>query len=148
MDVRIENQADNRHADNGQQNTAWYFHFFQTDDHREANQRHHHREAGKFAQRHRQTIQRVFDHQTNAVGSDQQQKQANPDPGTVGHTLRQVAQDPAADAGCRDHRKQDTHKEYCAEGHRNTNVLPQHQAEGGEGGQRDSAADGHWQIRP
>ena len=148
MDVGIENQADNRHADNGQQNAARHLHFFQTNDHREANQRHHHRETVKVAQRHRQTVQRVFDHQTNAVGGDQQQEQANPDPGTMRHALRQVTQDPAADAGCRDHRKQDPHQEYCAEGYRNTDLLPQHQAEGGEGGQRDSATDRHRQIRP
>jgi hypothetical protein len=34
-------------------NTARYLHFFQTDDHRKANQRHHHREAVKVPQRHR-----------------------------------------------------------------------------------------------
>ena len=148
MDVRIENQAHNRHTNNGQQNTARHLHFFQTNDHREANQRHHHREAGKFAQRHRQTVQRIFDHQTNAVGGDQQQEQANPDPGTMRHALRQVAQDPAADAGRGNHRKQDTHQEYRAEGHRNTDLLPQHQAKGGEGGQRNGAADSHRQICP
>ena len=52
-----------------------------------------------MAQRNRQAVERVLDNQTDAIGGDQQQEQADADAGTVRHALRQVAQDPATDAG-------------------------------------------------
>ena len=68
---------------------------FSAEDHRQADQRHHHREGGERAERHRQTIQRVLHHQADAVGGDQQQEQTDTDAGAVRHAHRQVAQDPA-----------------------------------------------------
>ncbi|STQ08167.1 Uncharacterised protein [Enterobacter cloacae] len=90
MHGRIENQANNGHTDNGQQNAAWDFQFFQTNNHRQANQGHDHREAGEVTQRHRQTVQRVLNDQTHAIGGNQQQEQTDTDTGAVRHAVRQV----------------------------------------------------------
>ena len=100
MNGRVEDQADDGHADNGQQNAARHFQFFQANDHRQTHQRHDHREAREVTQRNRQAVQRVLDDQADAVGSDQQQEQTNTDAGAVRHALRQVAQNPATNAGC------------------------------------------------
>ena len=148
MDVRIEDQADNRDADNRQQDTARYFQFFKADNHRQPDQRHNHREAVKMTQRHRQTIQRVFDNQAHAVGGNQQQEQADTNPGAVRHALRQVTQDPATNTGCGNHRKQHAHQKDRAQRDRNADLLTQHQAEGGKRGQRDGAANRQRQVRP
>ncbi len=132
---RIEKQTHNRHANDGQKDTARHLQLLQADNHSQTNQRHHHREAVEVAQRHRQPFNRVFHHQANAVGGDQQQEQADTDPSAMRHALRQVAQDPATNAGGGDHGKQDAHQEHCAKGDRDANLLAQHQAEGGKGGQ-------------
>ena len=148
MDVRIEDQADNRDADNRQQDTARHFQFFEADNHRQPDQRHNHREAIKITQRHRQTIQRIFNHQAHAVGGNQQQEQTDTNPRTVRHALRQVTQDPATNAGRGDHGEQDTHQEHRAQRDRNADLLTQYQAKGGKRGQGDGAANRQRQVRP
>ena len=148
MNVRIEDQADNRNADNRQQDTARHFQFFEANNHRQPDQRHNHRETVKITQRHRQTVQRVFDHQTNAVGGNQQQEQTDTNPRAVRNALRQVTQDPATNAGCGDDGKQYAHQEDRAQRDRNADLLAQHQAKSGKSGQRDGAANRQRQVRP
>ena len=142
MHVRVENQADDRHADDGQQNTARNLQFFKADDHRQAHQRHHHREAVELTQRDRQTVQRVFHHHADAVGGNQQQEQTDTDAGAVRNTLRQIAQDPATNTGSGDDGEEYAHQEHRAQSNRHADVLAQHQAESGKGSQRDGAANG------
>ena len=148
MHGRIENQANNGHTDNGQQNAAWDCQFFQTNNHRQANQGHDHREAGEVTQRHRQTVQRVLNDQTHAIGGNQQQEQTDTDTGAVCYAVRQVAQNPATNAGCRDNGEQHAHQEDGSQGNRYADVLAQHQAKRGEGGQGNGTANRHRQIRP
>ena len=133
--VRVENQAHNGNTDNGQQDPARNLHFLQADNHRQANQRHDHREAVKLTQRHRQTVDWVLHHHAHAVCRDQQQEQADTDAGPVRNPLRQIAQNPATNTGSGDDGKQYAHQEYGAQGDRNTDLLAQYQAKGGEGGQ-------------
>ncbi len=148
MDVRIEEQTHNRNANNGQQNAAGDFQLFQTENNSQPHKRHNHREGIEIAQRDRQAIQRVFNDQADAVGGNQQQKQANTDTGSVGHALRQVTQNPATNAGGGDNGKQYAHQEYGAKRDRDANMLPQDQAKRGKRRQRDSATDSQRQIRP
>ncbi len=148
MDVRIEEQTHNRNANNGQQNAAGDFQLFQTENNSQTHKRHNHREGIEIAQRDRQAIQRVFNDQADAVGGNQQQKQANTDTGSVGHALRQVTQNPATNAGSGDNGKQYAHQEYGAKRDRDANMLPQDQAKRGKRRQRDSATDSQRQIRP
>ena len=145
---RIENQTDNRNTDDGQQNTARHLQFFQADNHRQTNQRHNHREAGEMAHGHWQAVQWVFDYQTNAVRCNQQQEQADTDTGAVRHALRQVAQDPATNPGGGDEGEQHTHQEYRTQRDRHADVLTQHQAKRGKGGQRDRTANRQRQVCP
>ena len=133
--VRVENQAHNGDTDDGQQNPAWNLHFFQTDNHRQTNQRHDHREAVELTQRHRQTVDWVLNDHAHAVCRDQQQEQANTDAGTVRNALRQIAQNPATNPGSGDDGEQHAHQEYGTQGNRNTDLLAQNQAKRGEGGQ-------------
>ncbi len=135
MHVGIENQADDGDTDDGQQNAARYLQFLQTDDHRQTDQRHNDREAIELAQRNRQAVQWVFHYHAHAVRGDQQQEQADTNARTVRNALRQIAQNPATDAGGRNDGKQYTHQEYRAQRNRNADVLAQHQAESGEGSQ-------------
>ena len=133
--VWIENQADDRDTNDGQQNAARYLQFLQTDNHRQTYQRHDNREAIELTQRNRQAVQWVFHHHANAVRGDQQQEQADTNARTVRNALRQIAQNPATNTGSRDDGKQYTHQEYRAQRNRNADVLAQHQAKGGKGGQ-------------
>ncbi|MNE56392.1 hypothetical protein D3C80_1512960 [compost metagenome] len=135
MNGRIEKQPNHGNPDNGQQDTARHFQFFQTDNERQANERHDHREAGEMAHRNRQTIQRIFNDQTHAVGGNQQQEQTNTDACAVRDALRQVPQDPATDAGRRNHGKQHTHQEHRTQRNGDADMLTQHQAERGKCGQ-------------
>ncbi len=148
LDRRIEDEAENGDGDDHQQDPARNFKLLQPDDDRQPDERHDDRHRGKGPQRHRQPLQRVLDHQPHPVGGDQQQEEPDADTGAVGDPHRQVVEDPAAHPGHRDGGKQHPHQKDGAERHRDGDLLPQHQAEGGKGGERDGAADGHRQLGP
>ncbi|MNE21584.1 hypothetical protein D3C80_1147510 [compost metagenome] len=97
---------------------------------------------------HRQTGPFVLDHHADAVGGDQQQEQADADAGAVGDAGWQVGQNPLTHTGDADQGKQHPHPEDGTQRNRDAQPLPQHQAEGGKGGEGDGAADGHRQAGP
>ncbi|MNV27151.1 hypothetical protein D3C71_1182900 [compost metagenome] len=148
MHGRVENQPHNGHTDNGQQDAARHFQFFQADNHCQANQGHDHREAGEVAHRNRQAVQWILDNQTDAVRRNQQQEQADTNTRAVRHALRQVAQDPATNPGSRNNGEQHPHQEHRTQRNRHADVLAQHQAERRKGSQRDCAANRQRQISP
>ena len=88
MNAWVKNQAENRNTDDGQQNAARDFQFFQTDDHRKANQRHNNREAVEMTERNWQAIKWVFNYQADTVCGNQQQEQADTDTSTMRNTHR------------------------------------------------------------
>ena len=145
---RIENQAEDGDGDDHQQDPPRYSQLLQPEDHRKADQGHDDRHGGKSPQRHRQPLQRVLDHQPHPVGGNKQQEETDTDAGTVGNPHGQVVEDPATHPGHRDGGKQHPHQEYGPQRHRNGDLLPQHQTEGGKRREGNSAADGHRQLGP
>ncbi len=145
---RVKNKAKDGDGDDNQQDPARDFELLQPEDHREAEQGHDDRHRGKGPQRDRQPLERVLDDQPYPVGGDKQQKETDPDTGTVGNPHRQVVEDPATHPGDRDSCKQHPHQEYGTERDRNGDLLPQHQTESGKGGERDGTADRHRQLGP
>ena len=148
MHGRVGNQANNGNTDNSQQDAARYFQFFEANNHRQTNQRHNHREGIEVTQRNRQTVQRILNHQTNAVCRNQQQEQADTDSRTVRNALRQIAQDPATNTRRGNDGKQDAHQEHRAQRNGHADMLPQYQAECGKRRQRNGATNRQRQICP
>ena len=145
---RVEHKAENGDGDDHHQDAARHLATLQTEDGGQTQHRHDDREGGDLTQLYRQTGAFVLDHHADAVGGDQQQEQPDTDAGTVGDAGGQVVQDPLTHAGDADQGEQNTHQEDGAQRHRDAQPLPQHQAEGGKGGEGDGATDGHRQLGP